>query len=349
MRGYHLGIKRRKRQVFFWIVAGFCYWQCFQMFLEIPRDFIRTVYLWEEYPDDGRAEEILKTEKELESGQDVCFYGEAGRKNARSLTYQTQTKVMVGMICGDAALFDPRIQSFPQEDKKGCVIDQNTSFVLWGSTNAAGGIICLGDEEYQVRKVIPWKRPMVLIHSQGEARYTQAFLRKTQGNGQASEFLIRYGLSGKIIQTVNSSTAAFLFVIWLPAWMYGKLFLLVDNERRHFGRMQKEYWLWTLLCLMILGVVLQELGRYIVIPREWIPPKWSDFSFWSEKKREVMGDAADFFLFPKTVYQIEQILAVGKCGGWSFFSICCAKLGSSGKQCKRGKKNGRESDKCGIL
>lgn len=56
------------------------------------------------------------------------------------------------------------------------------------------------------------------------------------------------------------------------------------------------------------------------IPQEWIPSRWSDFQFWSDKFRELEEKVRLFLMLPKTVGQAENILEFVKCAGCSMGS-----------------------------
>lgn len=60
------------------------------------------------------------------------------------------------------------------------------------------------------------------------------------------------------------------------------------------------------------------------IPQEWIPSRWSDFQFWSDKFRQLEEKVRLFLMLPKTVGQAETILEFVKCAGCS---MCSALIG----------------------
>lgn len=54
-------------------------------------------------------------------------------------------------------------------------------------------------------------------------------------------------------------------------------------------------------------------------PEGWIPPQWSDFTFWQKKLTSFSSDFRLYLAFPKSAVQTRQLLLGGK-------TICCGVL-----------------------
>lgn len=231
-----------------------------------------SVFLSGAYPDQGQVAEILEKESRAEIPTDVCFYWDGGISVLQSTKYGTQKEAMVCGLLGDASLYDRRVQGFSKEDREGCVIDEKTSYALFGSREAVGSEILLNGKTYIVRDTIPWKQPAILIRpTDSKTLYTRAFVRPQQGETKKNAgeaFLLRNGLSG--ISTQN-----------------------------------------------------MELSK------DWIPGKWSDFSFWSEKWKELSESFQMYLILPKTPEEAEQIVRVFQAGAAFLGTLLLCLLGRS--------------------
>lgn len=231
-----------------------------------------SVFLSGTYPDQGQVAEILEKESRAELPTDACFYWDGGISVLQSIKYGTQKEAMVCGLLGDASLYDRRVQGFSKEDREGCVIDEKTSYALFGSREAVGSEILLNGKTYIVRDTISWKQPAILIRpTDSKTLYTRAFVRPQQGETKKNAgeaFLLRNGLSG--ISTQN-----------------------------------------------------MELSK------DWIPGKWSDFSFWSEKWKELSESFQMYLILPKTPEEAEQIVRVFQAGTAFLGTLLLCLLGRS--------------------
>lgn len=231
-----------------------------------------SVFLSGTYPDQGQVAEILEKESRAELPTDACFYWDGGISVLQSIKYGTQKEAMVCGLLGDASLYDRRVQGFSKEDREGCVIDEKTSYALFGSREAVGSEILLNGKTYIVRDTISWKQPAILIRpTDSKTLYTRAFVRPQQGETKKNAgeaFLLRNGLSG--ISTQN-----------------------------------------------------MELSK------DWIPGKWSDFSFWSEKWKELSESFQMYLILPKTPEEAEQIVRVFQAGADFLGTLLLCLLGRS--------------------
>lgn len=215
---------------------------------------------------------MIEKESRAETPTDVCFYWEGGISVLQSQKYGTQREAMVCGLLGDASLFDGRVQGFSKEDREGCIIDEKTSYALFGSREAAGSELLLNGKTYVIRDTIPWKQPMILFRpTDSKTLYTRAFVRPQQGEtkkGAGEAFLLRNGLTGISAQSMEFS-------------------------------------------------------------KDWIPGKWSDFSFWSEKWKELSEGFQMYLILPKTPAETEQIVKAVQAGAAFLGTLLLCLLGRS--------------------
>ena len=282
-----------------------------------------SVFLSGTYPEKEQAEEIVKTLEQTEAETSACFYWDGGMTTLTEPDYGRSAQVMAAGILGDGSLYDKRIRGFWEKDKEGCVIDGDTAWKLFGTREAEGRQLVYGEKTYQVRQVLPWKQRMILIRPEKEETvYTRVFLKneRLQDSKTAEQFLMAYGLNGMVVDSGFLMSTARMFLLIFPGIVLGILFLKANQERRLCRGEKGALWMWTGACVLIVAAAAVLLWKNMEIPQEWIPSRWSDFQFWSDKFRQLEEKVRLFLMLPKTVGQAENILEFVKCAGCSMGS-----------------------------
>lgn len=306
------------RRLILWLMIAVCYFSSLRTYLEMGESPAIPVFFSSVYPDQKMAGEILVTEQERDNPADLCFYWDGGIQKAVQKEYGRRTDVLTVGLFGNAALYDWRAGGFAESDREGCIIDRKTALDLFGSVQAEGGMLQLGENTYEVRKVVPWKQKVVLIRQYDKtAVYTRILVRFSQGErtqAATNQFLMRHGLSGMAAEEGLTKWLPLLALILLPAVLFLELFCSAWRERGQCGECRWEYWCWTGACILMGGAAFILIWRYVRIPVDWIPGKWSDFQFWPDK---IMAEAQElklYLMMPKTVPGLEQMLTGVKTG-----------------------------------
>lgn len=167
-------------------------------------------------------------------------------------------------------------------DDAGCIIDEQTAMELFGSIQAVGLRIRKEEESYQVRGIIHTKKPMVIFHNKDNtASYQNLEIRLTGDNSSDTiqQFLTTEGFDapmGIINGIVIGKLLRSLCV--LPIYIY----LLIQW---YFVLSSFSKWLPALILIVFTGLAVFFLPTPIYIPSDWVPPAWSDFSFFVQKWR----------------------------------------------------------------
>ena len=308
-----------------WLLIAITYLCGLKAYLGTEKNAAVNIFLSSSYPNQARVEEIITTEQERESPADVCFYWDGGIRKVVHQEHARQSQVLVVGLLGKAGLYDWKANGLAEDDKKGCLIDRSTAVSLFGSAMAEGGEIMLGEDTYQVRKVLPWKQSVMVIRPKDkDTVYTRAFVRPKTGETQqnaAERLLMSYGLTGSIVDGNVVNAAALFVLILLPGTMAAELFLSAFREKKRYQEHHKEYWLWTGACMLVAALAVFLIVRYVRIPVDWIPGKWSDFQFWPDKIAEESAKLKLYLMLPKTVTQAEQILAGIQAMAWPLVSL----------------------------
>lgn len=262
-------------------------------------------------PEKEEAEKLLETMNTAQPEASVCFLWDGGLETVTEPEYGRSTEVMTMGILGPAGLYDSRIHGFSGSDQEGCVLDEAAAQELFGTRKAQGRVLCLNGASYQVRQVLPWNQKLLLV-SQKETSQPcdRAFLKKENSPffKSAEQFFGNYGLQGMAADGNFLQGTAFLFLLPLPAAVLLFLFFQALQQRKKEEKKGRSFWLWT--GALVLPILTAGLFLFVKlrIPGEWIPSRWSDFSFWADNIRKA-GENLRWFLFlPKTAIQAENLL-----------------------------------------
>ncbi|MDO4307018.1 MAG: ABC transporter permease [Eubacteriales bacterium] len=291
------------------ILAILCYGGCLERCGSIQRNSSVCIVLADHSPDRAEVSEILRDQKENGKTEEICFYREAGLVTAKEPSFGRQAKALLADVQGNAAAFDWCIRGFSEDDREGCIIDKKTAEDLFGSIQAEGRELQVHEKRYQVRSVVSWKQPLILIRSEDrEAVYGRIYFDCEEGNrtDRANQFLMRYGLSG--IQADGSifAAAAGVSVLLLPMAIFLRLFAFAEEQRRG-AESKKEGWIWTAGASLMLAVLVCVGWKYFAIPSDWLPGKWSDFSFWSRRIAEEKEKNMYFLMLSRTAGETEML------------------------------------------
>ena len=239
-----------------------------------------------------------------------------------------------------AELYDQAGAVLASNDKDGCVIDKDTALELFGSENCVGSELTAGEKQYQVRGVTSWKEHMLLVRPlEKDLLCTLVLLRSREGQsleGAMSGFLMGNGLSGTLVDDswldviLPWFPAAFLvmFTIAVSDWMSRWLIYSDSVEKsvsvRQTGgccntsRNLQRVFLVGIRILLYGACLFFSVRLLMKIPQNWLPDKWSDFSFWPMKIQKTMEAFQWYIMFPKTMAQAERLVngisCMIKCG-----------------------------------
>lgn len=288
----------------FYGASVFC---CFQ----IQREPSVTVFLSDFFPDGNQAEDILKSMEDTDQDMGLCFFREGGMETLEEPDYGRSTAVMTGEIAGDASFYDWRLAGLLFQDREGCVLDSVSAVKLFGTEEAEGRWLRFRGKEYQVRRVLPWKQRLLLISPEDSSdSYNRVFVKRRDPEmGKTPEqFLMGYGLSGTVVEGGFLRGTALTALLLFPAAVGWFLWKTARKEQKIYSFRQWDYWIWTGALLLLVGTVGMILWNTIRVPGDWIPSRWSDFSFWSDRFSAAAENIRWFLALPKTAIQAENII-----------------------------------------
>lgn len=298
-------------RICFVLAAVLCYYFGVRSCFSMEKTGAAVIYLSASYPSRTAAEDILEDCQAGEDSVDVCFYWDGGLQSVKNENYGRSSKVLVAGLTGDASLYNWRGGALAQEDRTGCIIDRETALELFGSDNCTGSTVTLGENDYEIRRIVPWSQRIMLIHpTDKEVMYTRVFVRPRKGEtlqNAGSRFLMSYGLSGSLVDDGWLAALAGAALLLFPAGLAAAFFKAVGDRRKAAGEHTREYWLWLGISVLAAGALLFFIYKNFSISSDWLPDKWSNFGFWPEKIAKERENLGLYLMLPKTVPQTEQI------------------------------------------
>ena len=248
-----------------WLLAALSWaaslWLCRQ-----AEGYGNGIYVLLDSPLAGtEAADILEREAEREEPTGVCFYALGANTYISCPDTGNSAKVTLVPVMGNPGLLGAQALTW----RRGCVLDRATAQALFGTAEAGAQQVTVEGETRTALDVLPALTATALASAENGDSLTHCVLPGWTETGKetAESFLLRHGLSGKILNVYP----LLVFVrnaCLLPLW--AALFVLCNLIRKENSRLG-----WLPLAV---GAVF--LANWVTVPKDAIPSLWSDFSFW---------------------------------------------------------------------
>ena len=227
--------------------------------------------------DATAVEEIFEQEKMLPDSVGFCFWGEAAAQVVSCNETGGIAEVTQVLLSGNPEVLGAGILVW----QNGCFLDETTAEKLFGTADCGEQTLWQGEIPYRVLGTISTFQPTMLTVAAEKdgAVLNRCALSVTaeQGEQTASQFLMRWGLQGELIDFYPLWVTVYNFLLILPgilllaALVYGirKFRALPFPDRVKLG----------ILLVGEVGLLIFLCGQIIILP-DMIPSRWSDFSFW---------------------------------------------------------------------
>lgn len=275
-----------------------------------------TAVLTDNRLDAKSASEIQKAEQKQDNPLLFTIWGEKENARLSNKKYQRSSSATAVLVCNNPQLLFNGTAALSPDDKNGCLIDEKTAYELFGSTDVEGKQLEYLDRKLTIRgllKGIDDERQLVVMQADGEGQSLDSItVRIPEGSEKettVNEFLMRHSLEGKIMDMDLLRSITRILILLLPVFFaFGIMITLLRYAREEKGQ-GVSYYIWWGAVIVILILTILGISRFVTIPKEMIPTKWSDFDFWTNlwKKKE----EAFLFLIQSAKHQpqIDMILA----------------------------------------
>lgn len=302
-----------------------------QFYLEQPISGQKALEILEQ----GREETASSEQEESELLYEFCIWGE---KDQVTLTNDNLSKSIQAdtiLFCGNIELLFEDCRVPVMGDARGCLVDEQTAWELFGDGQIAGKEISCEGTKYIIRKVIPGKEKIAVFFAGGTTermsdmdgagqeerdqrgdncldRITILQSGEISLNDLKSAWISRYGVSVQLLDLQFLRGVSGFFVLLVPVTIF---LLVLRSFYRQYKRQQE--WLWKAVLatasLMLAVLVLFFLKAWVQIPYDYIPEKWSDFSFWTELWKEKQESMRYLIQMQKSILDLKWISSFFKC------------------------------------
>lgn len=280
----------------FFIMAGCYFLAVFCLGGVEKASGIVTVMLEGEPLAGKAAQEILVREEEQEDFVQSCFWGELPGMELKCRETGKSSRVLTIVTKGNPELvMSGTVALSWQED--GCFLDTQTAADLFGTQQAAGQQVWCQEKSYTVCGTFESLRRVMVRQavSQDGACLDTISLRVPKEEaadawslqvikssaGSAEQFLMRNALSGETAEFTLPGVVARDLLLILPLFLAVAILCFFLKAGKNASAAWEKCVCFAAAFFIILAA-LWLAARYLRIPQDMVPSKWSDFSFWSD-------------------------------------------------------------------
>ena len=217
--------------------------------------------------DAATAEDIFSRELSLPEPVGFCFWGDAGVQRVSCRETGRSAKVTRICLSGNPELLDAGILAW----QAGCLLDTETAQALFGTADCGGQSLLLEGKSYRVLATFSALQPTVLTVAEEEngTVLNRCILSvpATQRGQTGENFFLRHDLRGTAVDTYSLWVLARNWLVLCP------LLLVLADFCRNLKKRSR-------IALAVEGISALILFGQIQIPANFLPTRWSDFSFW---------------------------------------------------------------------
>lgn len=191
-----------------------------------------------------------------------------------------------------------------KSDTDGCAVSDTGAKALFGSSDVLGKKLNILGREYIIRGIVQNKKPMVWIQNpKAVFPYAEMTFQRQTAASEAEEWLMQQGYREPEVMLAGCDYSAFNFLfITLPPWVFCiYLYLSMKTKIKRVSNKYAGYAVHFLWCAGLGILIFAGIRLSFRFSLDYIPTKWSDFSFYGEKTKELVktaGSIAEFKPLP---------------------------------------------------
>lgn len=217
------------------------------------------------------------------------------------------TNVDVIKVCGDSSLVISGPILF-SDNKEGCLVDKETAYKLFGSTEVIGQVFKYDNRELKITGIHNGTDNTIIMqtdYDSNEEMDAIAIEVEDNVNKSIKEFSDRYsinsfGVDSKIYYNISN-----IFLMILPCMILIILLTRCIKETLKVKRKPLLFILYIACTVILVSILIKITGIQIKIPYDIIPNRWSDFGYW-EKFFEDYTEKFETILYMKK-YNIDIV------------------------------------------
>lgn len=266
------------------------------------------------FENENYNTELIKTIKEADPELAVVGWAEESLQSANNPDLgKIASDLDVLIIKGSSNLLVKGSNLFA-DDLEGCLIDNDTSYKLFGSSNCVGREIVYNDRTLIVRGILKGSKANIMIQATEDSSQVLDGLT-IDGTGltlnKIEDFKMKFGInemaiSGNIYYIIAKFIALIFPIITLVSILIKVITSLFKSRNKPV-----LVSLYILMAIASIFIFFKITNIKISIPLDMIPNKWSDFDFWSKMGKEYK-EKFEYVLYMKKygvdIYNIENLL-----------------------------------------
>ncbi len=268
----------------------------------------------------------------------LCIWGQKEGVTLENKDLSRAAEANAILLCGSPGLVLEGCQVPVQGDEEGCVLSEEAAWALFGSSQVAGKEVSYREASYTIRQVLPIRGNIIAFQAgkrQGSRTGSQA-----QPDGEAEETLNRVtakkqegissrSLSAKLAMQCGLSVRMLDlellrgigggFMLLAPVTACGVFFVILLRQCKGQKSLAGKAAM-AGASLLLAGIFFLFLKGQVRIPEDYIPSRWSDFSFWTGLWQEKL-EAVKFLVgMEKAELDYEWVDGFRKAAGCGLFA-----------------------------
>lgn len=236
--------------------------------------------------DGSTAMNMQNTEKQSDSPIHFTIWGEVqgGRVENNELSRSADVNTL--FVKGDSNLVYDNAWNLGADDIEGCLLSENVIYQLYGHNNVTGTTIEYNGRSLIIRGIIKGSDNLLIVQALSDTDKVMNHVSIEIGSGEKAsdvvqEFNNRYpGFTNQInIQSYSAWANGILGI--LPIVMLFSISIPLSKYILTKRQEPAKFILYAAVFIGYLGLFLWTINFQFNYPQDMIPPKWSDFSFWS--------------------------------------------------------------------
>ena len=247
--------------------------------------------------------DIYKMQKEeKDKGNSLVFTGwhEKEKQTVLNSNFNRRVESNIIFICGQSSLVAEGPILF-EDDIKGCLIDEETAYKLFGSNDVIGNTIIYDSGEFIIRGIHRAMEDTIIMKAESDSKdKIQGLLMDISNDGIKNIKLIserygvkEYGVNSTVYYNLGKMcTSMFPLIILL-------IIVCSDLKKAIEIKDRPVLFIFSIMMIIVWIIAFFCITRYkISIPVDILPNKWSDFDYWSKFFQECM-DKIKYVIYMK--------------------------------------------------
>ena len=247
--------------------------------------------------------DIYKMQKEeKDKGNSLVFTGwhEKEKQTVLNSNFNRRVESNIIFICGQSSLVAEGPILF-EDDIKGCLIDEETAYKLFGSNDVIGNTIIYDSGEFIIRGIHRAMEDTIIMQAESDSKdKIQGLLIDISNDGIKNIKLIserygvkEYGVNSTVYYNLGKMCTSMLPLIILLSIVWSALKKAIEIKDR------PVLFIFSIMMIIVWIIAFFCITRYkIAIPVDILPNKWSDFDYWSKFFQECM-DKVKYVIYMK--------------------------------------------------